>query len=223
MRRGRSELKGMLSSPQVERLVSPKPDPTGKHGIVEKISDIEAVQTAAIIRPITAISERECLARLSAEVRPYGLIVEIGCLYGGMTAVLALSNPRAIIVAIDDFSWHPDDDKPASAALLIENVTRVGAHNVLVQEGDSLSIGKSWLLPIDLLWIDGGHSYQYVFSDLCSFGACAEVVACHDYGNATWPTIRAAVDDFLHRQEGAFYLDEVVETVSILRRAHHTK
>ena len=190
---------------------------------MEKISDIEAVRKAAIIRPISAIIERECLARLSAEVRPYGLIVEIGCLYGGMTAVLALSNLRANIVAIDDFSWHPDDDKPASAAILFENMTRVGAHNVLVQEGDSRTIGKDWFLPIDLLWIDGGHSYQFVFSDLCCFGSCAEVVACHDYGNAAWPTIRAAVDDFLHRQEGAFYLDEVVGTVSILRRAHHTK
>lgn len=56
----------------------------------------------------TSTIEREKLAELSAEVPPTGTIVEIGCLYGGSTAVLALSNPSALVRSIDNFSWTPE-------------------------------------------------------------------------------------------------------------------
>ena len=68
---------------------------------------MDAVVRASPVYSIATEEERGCLAQLAREVPDQGLIVEIGCLYGGVTAVLALSNPSAAVIAIDDFSWHP--------------------------------------------------------------------------------------------------------------------
>jgi hypothetical protein len=182
-----------------------------------KISDVEAVEKAKVVRPLTAINERECVARLAEKVPAGGSIVEIGCLYGGMTAVMGLANPQARIVTIDDFSWHPEDDVPTSGELLLENMQKVGVANVIVMEGDSRTIGPAWKQPIDLLWIDGGHSFDYIWQDLKNFGPHAKVIAVHDFDNPAWKDIRHAVERFLgiHYQ---YELGETVGTVAVLRR-----
>src|SRR5689334_23592635 len=126
--------------------------------MLSKISDVKAVDKAQVVRPLTEINERECVARLAAEVPADGLIVEIGTLYGGMTAVMGLANKKAWITTIDDFSWHPGDDVPTSKELVMENMAKVGVKRVEVLEGDSRVIGKTWNEPIDLVFIDGGHS-----------------------------------------------------------------
>jgi hypothetical protein len=190
---------------------------------MQKISDVKAVDKAQVVRPLTEINERECLARLAEEVKPDGLIVEIGALYGGMTAVMALANKKAHVITIDDFSWHPADDVPTSAALLMENMAKVGVKNVEVIEGDSRVIGVTWGEPIDLIFIDGGHSFDWVYPDLCNFAPHAQVVALHDYGNPFWKTIKQAVDKFLG-DHPEWMLAQVVGTVAVLRRsdAGHT-
>ena len=43
-----------------------------------RISDVDAVEIARVVRPLTDINERECVAKLAADVSPGGLIVEIG-------------------------------------------------------------------------------------------------------------------------------------------------
>lgn len=182
------------------------------------ISENQAVEKARTVRPLTAINERECVAQLAGEVIPGGKIVEIGCLYGGMTAVMGLANPQAYITTIDDFSWHPADDVPTSKKLLLHNMARMGIESVTVQEGDSRVIGKKWTEPIDLLWIDGGHSFDYVFADLSNFGPHAQVIAVHDYDNPYWPDIHQACDRYL-KDHPEYALDEVVGTVAVLRRS----
>ena len=182
-----------------------------------RISDNNAVEQARVVRPLTEINERECLAKLAAEVPAAGSIVEIGCLYGGMTAVMGLANPLASIVSIDDFSWHPSDDVPTSPELLLQNMERIGVSNVKVLVGDSREIGKSWNTPIDLLWVDGGHSFEYVWDDLMNFGPRANVIAVHDFGNPAWQSIGKAVGLFLKQYQN-YQLAEVVNTVAVLRR-----
>jgi len=183
----------------------------------KRISDVEAVEVARVVRPLTEINERECVARLASEVVPNGIIFEIGCLYGGMTAVMGLANPRASLITIDDFSWHPADDVATSAELLYANMQKVGVKNVELIQGDSREIGKNWSSPIDLLWIDGGHSFDYVYQDICNFGIHAEVIALHDYGNPAWTSIRQAVEKFIAGHAG-WRIDEVVGTVVVLRK-----
>ena len=166
----------------------------------------------------TTIAERTEVARLAFLLDPNdGVIVEIGGLYGGMTAVLGLANPKAQIIVVDDFSWSPIANQPASAARLLENVRRVGVKSVDVMEGDSRVIGKQWNKPIDLLWIDGGHSYEFVKSDLTLFAPHAKTIALHDWDNPAWPSIRQAVEEFVD-EHPEWVIDHNVDTVVVLIR-----
>ena len=183
-----------------------------------RISDVDAVENARALWPLTDINERECMAKLAADVSPGGLIVEIGSLYGGMTAVLGLARPEAKIVSIDDYSWHPAGYLLTSKKLLLANMKKVGVTNVTAREGDSREIGKTWKRKIDLLWIDGGHSYDYVHADLENFGPHAQVIAVHDYKNPAWATIEKAINDFIV-DHPEWVISEVVGMVAVLRPA----
>jgi hypothetical protein len=165
----------------------------------------------------TSEAERNELCNLAREVSVNGLIVEIGGLYGGMTCVLGLANPSARIVVVDEFSWSPREDMKASPELLLHNVHAAGVNNVKVIKGDSREIGKTWTDAIELLWIDGGHSYEFVKSDLDKFGPHAQRIALHDYDNDFWPTIHRAVDDFMDANP-QWELDHTVELVAVLER-----
>jgi len=103
----------------------------------------------------------------------------------------------------------------ASAKTLLSNVRKVGVTNVEVITADSRRAGKTWDQPIDLLWIDGGHSYEFVKSDLDKFGPHAARIALHDYGNEFWKTIQQAVDDFL-KEHREWSFSHHVETVAVL-------
>lgn len=184
----------------------------------EVISLDPAVEAAKIIRPLTEINERECLARLAREVIPGGLIVEIGGCIGGTTAVLALAAPNVEIQVLDDFSWTPGGETMStSKARLLANMRQVGAYNVSVIKGDSREIGKVWVRPVDLVFIDGGHSLGWCDVDLRNFAKHARVIAMHDYGNPVWTSIKQAVDEFLS-DFPQWYIAEVIGWVVVLRQ-----
>jgi precorrin-6B methylase 2 len=174
-------------------------------------------QTEAIYS-ITTDEERACLAALAADVPGGGLILEVGTLYGGTTAVLALCAPTARVVTMDDYSWHPETLPLNSPELVRENLERVGAFNVDIRKGDSRRMWQDWERPIDLLWIDGGHSFEFVYSDLFNFGKFADVIALHDYDNPMWPTIRKAVETFIAKFP-IWRIDNVVGMVVTLRKS----
>lgn len=165
----------------------------------------------------TSEAERAELTKLAAAVPDGGSIVEIGCLYGGTTAVLAQAQPKAMVTSIDNFSWSPIENMPASYKQLMENMEMLKITNVKAIEGDSRVVGKNWKEPIDLLWIDGGHSYEFVLSDLTKFGPYAKVIALHDWENPGWPTIKEAVKAFL-TDYTEWQLDHTVEMVAVLTR-----
>lgn len=177
-----------------------------------------AVKRAQEIYSITTEAERTCLAELALEVPDQGLIMEIGCLYGGVTAVLALASPFAAVVAIDDFSWHPEGMPVNSSILVMENMEKLGIDNVTILEGDSRAMYKNWSRKIDLLWIDGGHSFEFVRSDLFNFSKWCDVIALHDYKNpAEWMGVTKAVTLFLESHKN-WKMEKVVDMVVVLRR-----
>lgn len=182
------------------------------------ITDI--IKTAEVIPSITSPLERACLAELAQQVSATGgLIVEVGSLYGGTTAILALGAPGAEVFTIDDFAWYPQDWNygPTSPELLFANMEKLGISNVSAWKGDSRDIGSTWDRPISLLWIDGGHSFEFVRSDLEKFGPHADVIALHDWDNPLWPTIRQAVEDFI-RVHPEWMIERNVEMVVVLKR-----
>jgi len=165
----------------------------------------------------TSEAERNELINLAREVSENGTIVEIGGLYGGTTVVLGLANPKARIIVVDEFSWSPLSNLKASPALLLSNCNGAGVHNVRVIKGDSREVGKTWKEAIELLWIDGGHSYMFVKSDLDKFGPFAKRIALHDWDNPAWKTIRNAVEDYL-KAHPEWKFDHNVEMVAVLER-----
>lgn len=152
-----------------------------------------------LVDTFTTETERMALQSMASKVGNGGVIVEIGSLYGGTTAILARSAPYAEVFTIDNFSWTPDGMIKPTAALLRENMQAMGIDNVTVIEGDSRQIGRQWRRPIDLLWIDGGHSFQFVHSDLTRFGKYATIIAAHDYNNPEWPSVKRAIDGYAKR------------------------
>lgn len=177
------------------------------------------VKKAEIVPSITSPLERVALVEIAMEVPWDGIIFEVGSLYGGTTALLALAAPDAKVITVDDFAWYPEDWNygPTSPDLLYENMRKVGAVNVEVYKGDSRTMGEKWETPIDLLWIDGGHSFEFVRADLENFGPHAAVIALHDWDNPLWPTIRQAVEDFIV-QHPEWEVERNVEMVVVLRR-----
>lgn len=166
----------------------------------------------------TTAEERALLAELAASVPDGGLILEIGCLYGGTTQVLAKAAPKARIVSMDDFGWHPEGYPENSPELFMSNMESVGVKNVSVIKADSRQAWKDWDRHIDLLWIDGGHSYEFVYSDLWNFGKFAAVIAVHDYKNPAWLSIEKAIEAFMSKFPD-WKIDTVAGMVAVLRRS----
>jgi predicted O-methyltransferase YrrM len=169
----------------------------------------------------STLAERSALAVFAERVPAGGLIVEIGGLYGGTTGILALANPKARIIVIDNFSWQPpENEKIPTAAALVKEMTRIGVTNVDVIDGDSASIGAHWKESIDLLFIDGQHSYDVVKADLRNFAPHACIMACHDYAKGYMKGVRLAVDRY-RRRNPSWRVVTVVDSLVILRKVTH--
>ena len=181
------------------------------------ITEIDFENIFEIAPSWTSIAERQLLSSLAIEVPDKGLIVEIGCLYGGCTAVLALSNQQAQVISIDNFSWTPEGYPFASAERASNNLLKLGAQNFTIIEKTSRDASNNWDRLINLLWIDGGHSFDFVYFDLSFYSHFSNVIALHDYDNPAWSSIREAVEAFLSI-DPYWYIDTIVDMVVVLRR-----
>jgi predicted O-methyltransferase YrrM len=108
------------------------------------------------------------LIELARKLRPGQRVVEIGT-YGGTTLSLfaLLADPGIEICAIDDFS---NETEPDLRAFFEEHQKAVGTRsriNLFAESSHRAS--KRWSLPIDLLIIDGDHSYLGAQSDLADY------------------------------------------------------
>ena len=166
----------------------------------------------------TSLEERVYLRQLAAEVPDGGEILEIGCLYGGTTYELASVNPKVFVLSIDNFSWTPEGYPQVSPELTAENLHSRGIRNVNIWMGTSEEAARHWDKQVDLCFIDGGHSYQYVNADLNNFAKFSKVIALHDYHNpAEWMGITRAVDEFLLSHD-EWYLANITGMIVTLRR-----
>ncbi|MEA2393726.1 MAG: hypothetical protein QOJ82_1617 [Solirubrobacteraceae bacterium] len=86
-------------------------------------------------------------------------VVETGRLRGGSTFLLACANPRVPIFSVD---ISPKDDEGLSELMARR---RVGA-NVELVVGDSRNVDYPEVGDIDLLFVDGDHSYDGCLADL---------------------------------------------------------
>jgi precorrin-6B methylase 2 len=177
----------------------------------------EITQKTRVIPAWNAEVECECLERLAVEVPADGLIVDIGVLYGSTTAVLALSNPKAHIISMDNFCWTPAGAPTPTPKMFLDNLAALGIQNVELVTGDTKGIVKTWNRPIDLCFIDGDHTYAGVYSDLHGFAPFSKVIAVHDYNSVFWLDINKVIHKFL-LDNLEWRLTELVETLVVLRK-----
>jgi predicted O-methyltransferase YrrM len=144
-----------------------------------------------IIRKLTkkricaqSYKEAMLLSKVATRVSS-GIIIEIGRAIGGSLVILGKSSPDSYIYSIDI------NDARNTDVLDLCNKYEVTNYEMLV--GDSQKIGKSWKeekgIRIDMLFIDGDHSYKSIYDDLCSWVPHVEkggIVMMHDCPRVSW-------------------------------------
>ena len=109
--------------------------------------------------------EIEPIARYAAEAAR--VIVEIGTAYGATAALMLKHAPkRAHLTSIDPFVTDSHGGWRASLEAARSTVERTGhlGRWTLIQ-GYSYDVVTTWKTPIDLLFLDGDHSYPAVRGD----------------------------------------------------------
>lgn len=122
----------------------------------------------------------ECAKLLSENA----VVVEIGTLHGGSANILA--------AAISGMVYTIDNDPKFETKIL---------DNVLLIKGDSKDVAIGWDKPIDLLFIDGDHSYEGVAEDIENWIPKVKkggMVIFHDYGS--WTGVTKAVNEAIERK-----------------------
>lgn len=188
---------------------------------MKRMTFAKALKDTAHIPVFMDENERQVLFDEAAKLNMGEQIIEVGCLYGGSTAMLGKgSNNECPIQVYDNFSWWPGDGKDPNfqkptKELALKLLDHAGLTEVVITEADSLDL-PYYEGEIGLLFIDGGHSLQYITNDLKKFGPKAKTILCHDYGNSYWTTIKTAVDEFLAAHPDEYVLDRVVGMVAVI-------
>ncbi|HLA87371.1 MAG TPA: class I SAM-dependent methyltransferase [Anaerolineales bacterium] len=144
--------------------------------------------------PISAV-EGAHLAHLAHLVPDGGTIVEIGTNVGKSASFMGFGlrfakNFKAKVHCVDLWSLggktqqknYRSQDKFSKFQ---ENIKRLGLQDVLTGHvAESTEFSKTWKEPIDLLFIDAGHTYEAVRADYESwqgFVKAGGFIAFHDY------------------------------------------
>jgi predicted O-methyltransferase YrrM len=127
--------------------------------------------------------EAEYLHDLSLATEGRGAVVEIGTYVGKTTIALAhgqIERNGRPVDAIDIVRHHDLDENLRSAGV---------ADFVQVRIGRSAAVARAWSEPIELLWIDGDHSYRGVRTDIRAWAdkvMPGGTIAFHDYPGVGW-------------------------------------
>lgn len=156
-----------------------------------------------------------------------GTIVEIGAYQGGSTIALAMGIQeagRGKVTSIDPHlpatgvyggKFSQEDHR-----IYLDNLEHFGvAPWVSHLCTDSNNAAKDWTSPIDLLWVDGDHSYEGVASDITRW-----VPLVRDQGVVIFDDVEpgseveAAIRD--HLSFSRFRLVEQLDRVAVFRKEH---
>jgi hypothetical protein len=164
-----------------------------------------------------APAERDLLVRLAAAVPADGHLLNIGIEYGASLVCLRHGNSTAGLVGIDL-------DATRLASVLWEPL-----QPLRLLEDDSGQVAPRWTQALDLLFVDGDHSFAGVLRDtvFCDHVVVGGVVVfhdCYDWGGSgrphgVCPEVTQAVDVWLAKQPtGRWQEQPWVITSRVFRR-----
>ncbi|MEM4318734.1 MAG: class I SAM-dependent methyltransferase [Candidatus Pacearchaeota archaeon] len=153
-------------------------------------------------------NEGELLYNLAKNCKGKGVIVEIGSWKGKSTIWLAKGSqagPKVPVYAIDPHTGSSEHKKAFRKVWTFEefkrNIRRVKVDDIVVPiVKTSKEAAKDFDKPIELIFIDGAHEYEFVKKDFeLWFPKVVDggVMAFHD--TIAWPGPRAVVDKFVYK------------------------
>jgi len=128
-------------------------------------------------------------------------VIEIGSWKGRSTHAL-LSGCKGTVYAVDHFQGSVGEEEAHAEAktgdIYAQFMKAVGHFpNLKVCRGASLSIAALFDqqgIKADMVFIDGGHTYEEIKADIAAWLPKAKKVICgHDYN---WPGVKRAVDEY---------------------------
>lgn len=145
------------------------------------------------------------LWQLGKKVPKDGLIVEIGSGRGGSISTLGLSNPEARLINIDKFSSYDEetaygvskDYQGFKYEDFRKNVYPFNLNLQTIQKWSDEAIDDIEDESVDLLFIDGNHSYLNCKNDIVNYMPKVKkggVLAIHDY-HPRFPGVIGAVQE----------------------------
>ena len=159
----------------------------------------------------------QLLAKYTALVPDHATIVEIGTHLGDTALIMANAAPWAIIYTIDTgdrWVWEGRDIDDYESFLW----DRWGAEEIYFLRGDSRYV--SWEGDIDLLFIDGDHSYDAVMSDLIRWAPMVRpngYMLLHDYIIGETDKVYGALRDYNEAHQ-EWYIEEIIDTMIACQR-----
>ncbi len=162
-------------------------------------------------------AEAQLLYQLASEVPVNGVIVEIGSFQGKSTVCLGLGAKQngAQVYAIDPHESCQVNEAThygmENHEMLLTNLVLQGVASVVrVIAMPSASIADVWWtnVPVDLLWIDGSHEYNAVWS--------GGKIALHD-SSGHFPSVTSALQQFL--MENEWKIVSTVDATTVLERS----
>jgi hypothetical protein len=202
------------------------------------MSKHESLQSVATIDGWLSDREAETLYDYAHKAR--GPIVEIGSYFGRSTAALALGSMagnKQPVYAVDSFVGVPDNDRPTASGVnpgwggsspekLRANLDAVGVNGLVkIVAKPSQEAFEDVPNEIDLLFIDGGHDYKSVRTDIGLYAPKVRVggrIVMHDATPAD-PGVLKALDDTLSQDTARWQPLLRVDSAVVYERRHETE
>ena len=131
------------------------------------------------------------ICELAKRVPEGAIVLEIGTRWGRSACVWALAIKNSQVYTIDT-----NDNR----AKVIENATKAGVQD-RVHPIWGTSFRYVWDKPIDVVFIDGDHTFPSAYADIEKWHPKARVLTCgHDYNHADFPGVKRAVHKYFNEQ-----------------------
>jgi predicted O-methyltransferase YrrM len=141
------------------------------------------------------VDEADFLKALVSQLPPNPVVVNIGAAAGASAMAMVEERPD------DIFIFSIDTDPNAGEPIELDKAGLAWLNRVVRILGKSGDVGQHFPCAVDMVFVDGDHSYAGVTNDLLAWMPKVKpggILACHDYHSPSLFDVRRAVDECVH-------------------------